>query len=101
MAIGTAGLDELEEELIILQCSLPDATQMNDFDSLGVSIKAIKMAQDAIIVALKHDPLDARSVAPAVETTERAHTVQEFTLRRVNDPTYGSKFTSPPYIREM
>jgi hypothetical protein len=98
MAIGTAGLYELDEELIVLQCSLPDATQANDFHSLGVSMKAIRIAQDAILAAMGDDPMDVEHVATAVETTERAHTVQEFTLRRVNDSTYDSKYTRPPYV---
>jgi hypothetical protein len=98
LAIGTAGWDELDEELIVLQCSLPDATQTNDFHSLGVSMKAIQMAQDAILAAMGDDLTDVEHVATAVETTERAHTVQEFTLRWVNDPTYDSKYTRSPYV---
>jgi hypothetical protein len=101
MAVGTAGLYELEGELIILQCFLPDPTQTNDSHSLGVSIKAIKMARDVVIIAMKSDPLNARSVAAAVETTERAHTLQEFTLRRVNGPTYGTNFTYSSYVCQV
>jgi hypothetical protein len=97
-----ASLDELEEELIILQCSLPDSTQtndFNDFNGLGESMDAIKKAQDAIIATMDSEPLDAKLVAVAVEATDRAHTVQEFTLKRVNDPTYDSEYTRPPYVR--
>jgi hypothetical protein len=97
-AIRTASLEEFEEGLIILQCSLLDATQTNDFHSLGNSTNAIKKAQDAILVAMESDPLDVKLVPVAVETTDRVHTVQECTLKRLNDPAYDSAYTRLPYV---
>jgi hypothetical protein len=61
-------------------------------------MKANQMARDAILVAMGDDPMDVKHVATAVEMTDRVHTVQKFTLWRVNDPTYDSKYTRPPYV---
>jgi hypothetical protein len=77
-------LDECEEDLKVLDRTLPVVGATNDHFSIGYTRDAIRNAKIAIIDARHLGSVNPDAVVNAVRVTETAHKFHEETLRRVN-----------------
>jgi hypothetical protein len=87
---GQGGIDELADQVIYLQSSLPHGDCAYQSASVIDALSAICSAHDAIHDARESKVQDWRLVKTAIEATERAHTLHESALLRVNNPLYRS-----------
>jgi hypothetical protein len=87
---GQCGIDELADQVVYLQSSLPHGDLA--YQSVWVidALSAICSAHDAIHDVRESKVQDWRLVKTAIEATERAHTLHESALLRVNNPLYRS-----------
>lgn len=94
-----ASLDDCEDELKILERSLP--SQSSDPQSIGYTRKTIAVTRHAIVEARFCEGRDEDHVCATCDQTKQARDFHEETLRRVNGPTHFEIFKHAVAVRRQ